>query len=296
MFPFVTGAEEKKTQPSKEFGDFGWISRGQKYGPWWVLNSRYYDPPPDPLLYHLETSFSYSEKSGNIDGEYWDVGASLTLRKKNINSYTEYTFKRSDTKTTFGKTFVESENVVQMLSFDINTWLAAEAGFTFYNDTAKYYDNSYSVFGGLGAWPLSKKNLWAKVGAYYGYGDITYRNDLLSVFGIVMPEYDSPGIILQEKLFWSITDKLSLSQFLSYVYTFDDSEPPTIYGFTTDADDNVVQLTFNATLSFYITPIFSIFTRYELKYDDNALGNAQSALFKYDKEDTSIAFGFKITL
>ncbi len=276
LFPLSTGAEEKKAQPSKEFGDFGWISRGQKYGYWWILNSRWYDPPPDPILYHLETSFSYSDTTGNVDGEYWDVRTNLTLRKKFVNSDTSYTFKRSDTKTTFGNTFVESENFTEMLSFDIYKWLAAEGGYIFYNDTTKFYDDSFSVFGGLGTWPLSKKNLWAKVGVYYGYGKNTYRNDSLAVFGIHMPDYDSPGIFFQEKLFWNITDKINLSQFVSYVHTFDDSEPPTIYGFKTNADDNVVQLTFNATLSFYITPIFSVFTRYELKYDDNALEGKHS--------------------
>ena len=294
LFPFIAGAEEKKAEDSKPIGEWSWLSRGKELGPWWLVSSKFYDPHPKQLLYHIDTNFSYSDLSGNVEGEIWNVSGALTLRKAPFSSYTDYSFSRNKTTiTAFDSTnVVEKETLSELLRYDILKWLALEGGFSWYNDSAKFYSDSHSVFGGVSVWPLNKTKLWLKLSTFYAFGEIKYRNDLLESSFIQMPDYESGAFFGQETLNWQITKMFSLTQYFDYTYSFEDSDPSLIFGVPREEEENVIRWNFNVTFNVKITPTIYFFTKYAIVHDENPLSRTQASIIKYEEDDTSLSVGF----
>lgn len=304
LFPSAIFAQESsdpKTEPKKEektFGETSWLSRGKELGPWYLVSSKFYDPHPEKWLYHVEAGLSYNEISGNVEGELWNVDAKLVLRKAPVTSNTTYAFRRDKTTVlaTDSTTVVQKENFTEVLSYDIYTWLAIEGGFDWFNDSAKFYDDSYSFFAGVSVWPLNKKNLWLKLGAFGAHTNLAYRNDELEPLGIFMPDYSSPGVFFQETLHWQITKLVSLTQYFDYTYSFDESDPSLIYGFPTDERDNVIRWDLTASLNVALTSTIYLYISYSLVHDENPLSGTEGLLINYDEDDTTLAVGFKFVL
>ncbi len=298
LFPFVVDAEEKaeekKAEDSKPFGEWSWLSRGQKLGPWWLVSSKFYDPHPKQLLYHIDTNLSYSDLSGNVEGEIWNVTGKLALRKAPFSSYTDYSFSRNKTTVIAfdSTTVVERENFVELLRYDILKWLALEGGFNLFNDTAKFYDDSFSVFGGVSVWPLNKTKLWLKLSALYAFGEITYRNDLLESSFMQVPDYESGAVFGQETLNWQITKMFSLTQYFDYMYSFDDADPSLVFGVLRTEESNVIRWNFRVMFNVRITPTIYFFTKYAISHDENPLSDTQASIIKYEEDDTSLSVGF----
>ncbi len=298
LFPFVVGAEEKaaekKAEDSKPFGEWSWLSRGQKLGPWWLVSSKFYDPPPKQLLYDIDTNLSYSDLGGNVEGEIWSVSGKLVLRKAFLSSYTDYSFSRTETTVIAfdSTTVVEKEAFTEVLRYDFLKWLALEGGLNLFNDSAKFYDDSYSVFGGVSVWPLNKTELWVKLSAFYAHGEINYRNDLLESSYIEMPAYDSGAFFGQETLRWQITKMFSLTQYFDYMYSFDDADPSLIYGVPRTEESNVIRWNFRVMFRAMITPTIYFFTKYTILHDENPLADTQASVIKYEEDDTSLSVGF----
>lgn len=287
--PAPPKAEEKKA---------GWISNGSELGPlWWIFPSKIYTPRPQALLYHLEASYGFSELKGNVEGTYHDLKCGLTLRKNIFTLRSVAIYKKEETQIKTYNYISETEKKFFRESFavDINKSLAVEAGYTSFYDSNKLYDTSYFYYGGLSAFfPFWAEKVYFKLGAYYGYGRIEYLNDVIEPLGLEIPSYESDGYYLTESLTWQISDRITFTQYADFQQSFDDHGPVTYYGYPLSDTDPPERWKFNLNLTVKLTTVFSVYCAYNLQHDSNPLASIEST--NYEKQDSSISLGFKISL
>jgi len=302
LLPLICGAASQNPVSEKEGGK--WISNGRELGPWWILNSKLYAPLPSPLLYHFDASYGYSELHGNVKGESHNFKANLVLRKNVFTSTTDFSYIKQDTQVAGARTLIEKQDLSEFISFDILKFMSLEGGYKTYFDTTKYYDDSYSYFGGVaftGA-PF-KQRLIFKAGGYYGKGQVNFENGQLADLYLYVPAYESDFLFFSELLIWNITKKISLIEYGDYLYCFDDYEPNSLvyngikYQYPTTTTRKPYRWTLNLTLNIKITAMISVFGSYKITHDENPVSDALSSTYDFiDDHDTTFTTGFTISL
>ncbi|MBF0259227.1 MAG: DUF481 domain-containing protein [Desulfamplus sp.] len=290
---FEAGAQqaqgEQKSAPQVEDS---WISNGQSLGPWWKKNSQRFNPTPDPLLYHLEGSLSYTKLSGNVDANVQKYDAALFLRKHFVTSTTVWSSTTNDTALNMkNKTLdVQKYEFNEIIGYDLSDRLTIGGGFMWKQDNSIYLDARDTLFLGASYFFYKDPPFILKLGAYYGYEDNSYmfedvakdsnyNKDVLNppivwfddknVEGGIPDGYDSDGFRLVSNTTLFLNERVMLLHNFDYMGYFKDSK---YYHWNT-----------NLTLQVGITKTISFFTRYEINYDKNLLGVQYEKYFNYLK-------------
>jgi len=241
--------------------DDSWISRGEYLGKWWRINPMKYQPLPNPLLYHLEGGYSYSEASGNLNTEVHTGNATLTLRKNLFTSTSKYRISNRNTNVSLLRqsTNTKEQFFGQRFHFALMDNLSIIAGAMWEKSSTKYLEDRWIYYGGL-KWnlfdtPKYKVNL---IGSY-GKTETTFmskriREKVYFNFPSV-EDYNSSIAFFHQDLSWKINDNVTFSESVGYGLFLEDSE----YYFVKT----------NFKLDFKIAKNFSIFTSYDIDYDYN---------------------------
>ncbi|MCI5132093.1 MAG: DUF481 domain-containing protein [Candidatus Electrothrix sp. EH2] len=261
----VLAQEDNPTAPIPADQDHGMISNGAFLGvPWWTKNPKQLEVIPEPLLYHFELNYSYSESAGNVDMQNHSGTGNLILRKKLVSSMTALT--KSYTETTINlvpgasATQVESQNVSQDFVLALTPTISVGIGGLWLdNDSTKYIDERQAYYGGVLWHPLDTPQLNFSIFAAYGYMETAYMNNTIikgySTFQPV-PDYDTDAAYFNLQFRWGISEMITFSETANCLVSLEDSE----------------YYTWKATskLDFKLSENISFFTQYVVDFDNNA--------------------------
>ncbi|MCI5226930.1 MAG: DUF481 domain-containing protein [Candidatus Electrothrix sp. AX2] len=279
----------------------GWIASGKELlGPSWFKNPKRFDFVPSSLLYQITANYSYLGEDGNVDKEKHEGAAELILRKDLLTSVTRYKINRVKTEKALNGVSInkESERFFQALRYPFSEWIQAVAGGSWrINDTAKFLDNRSNVFIGALFDVVDRPNIFFRLGAFYGYSDVTYMNSKLT--GIPnytdftpIDDYTSDDIFLMQKFRWNITDTITFTENAEYTQLLKDTE---YYFWTVDFG-----------LEFKLAKHLSFVTTYEMDYEYSDFTEAVQNYFDKNKAlgrpagemyelDTTLSVGIKVT-
>ncbi|MBF0469119.1 MAG: DUF481 domain-containing protein, partial [Desulfamplus sp.] len=251
-----------------------------------------FSPTPEPLLYHLEGSLSYTKLSGNVDADIQKYDAALYLRKHFYTSMTTWASTTNDMEINMkNKNLdVQKYDFNQMFGYDISDRLSVGAGFMWKQDNSIFLDARNTLYAGATYSFFIDPPFILKLGAYYGYEDNTYMvDDILkdttenkgvpnppivwfdnkNVEGGIPDGYDSDGVRFIENMTMFLNERVILLHSFDYMAYFKNSE---YYHWNT-----------TLTLQVGITKTISFFTRYEMNYDKNLLGIQYEKYFRHLK-------------
>jgi len=223
-------------------------------GKWWLRNALTYDPMPSELLYHLETSYSFSRMTGNMTVDKHIIKTWLITRYNRFTSYLNYNFdKRNSGRAADypeGNKMVE-ENfeirnstkhlITEELRCAILKQLFAAVGFIYEEDDFVSLDKRITGYLGFGARPIQNDHFTLKFFAALGHEEKDYTKDYHELYQelalyftkeelkIYLPDYDTDTI--KSDIFycdlsfnWSITDNIAINEvFITFIDT-DDSD------------------------------------------------------------------------
>lgn len=277
-----------------------WISNGGDLkGRWWLKNAKKYQPLPNPLLYHFEGHYSYSEQDGNLESEKHKGKMLLTLRKGLFTSVTLYKIKNRDVQISLVDKHVDAKDQFfrQGLRFAMTDQISAVIGKSWERSSAKFLQDRDTYYGGLQFAPIDTPKLNLMFAGYYGNTDISFMNreiqkrakykDFPSV-----ADYDSDSLEFHHRLHWQITDKISLKNGIDYKVFLKDANSY-LWGIDTK-------------LEFKQTKMISFFLQYSIDYDDNKFIEAIDTYFDnrralgmavgdIEKTNTEFGIGIKFT-
>lgn len=256
--------EEAKMPPS-DLSEDGWISDGASLEfPWWTRNPKKLEILPEPLLYHLELSYSYMDSDGNVDMERHSGNAQLLLRKHTLTSDTRYRTSYSEIekklKPNASSILVESQRFLQEFRLAVLDNMALMAGLIMVNNnSSKYIDKRLNYYGGLLYTPIATPKFLLNLEMGYGQTDTSYMNESVPVvYNTFQPvdDYDSDNVFLGMKLYWSMTDKITFSEEARYTLQLEETD----YYY------------WEATtkLDFKLSDHISFYTEYEIIFDNNS--------------------------
>lgn len=296
----VLAQEENPTASVPADQDHGVISNGAFLGvPWWTKNPKQLKVIPDPLLYHFELNYSYSESAGNVDMQSHSGSGSLILRKSLVTSMTNFTKSSQDTTINVAPgaptTLVESQNLLQEVALALTPTISVGIGGLWLdNDSAKYIDERQAYYGGVLWHPLDTERLNFSIFAAYGYMETAYMNDKI-IAGYPafqpVPDYDTDAAYFNLQLRWAISEMITFSEAATCLASLEDSE----------------YYTWKATskLDFKLSENISFFTQYVVDFDNNAFvesvqdylaaGRAQGLpVGEMDDTDTTLSAGITL--
>ncbi|MBF0204799.1 MAG: hypothetical protein HQK67_10925, partial [Desulfamplus sp.] len=177
--PSLAGQEAQTKQESAPAVEDSWISNGQALGPWWKKNSHGFEPTPDPLLYHLEGSLSYTKLSGNVDADVQKYDAALFLRKHFVTSTTTWSSTTNDTALNMKNKNIDVQKYKfnEFIGYDLSDRLTIGGGYMWEQDNSIYLDARDTLFIGASYFFYKAPPFILKLGAYYGYEDNSYMAD-----------------------------------------------------------------------------------------------------------------------
>ncbi len=242
--------------------DRSWISNGKGLKRWWLKNAKKYDPLPNPVLYHFEGTYSYSEQGGNIDAKVHKGKIGLTLRKHLFTSITKYGVKNRNTDVSLTEKHIQVKDqfIRQGFHFAITDKISAVVGKSWEQNTAKYLEDRATSFGGFKFTILDSPKLDLTFGTFYADSKIAFMSSEIQKkkkyadFPTV-DDYESDSLDFHQKLHWQITDTISFSEGVNYVKFLEDSK----YYFWK----------LNFGLKFKLTKRTSFVTSYTINYDYN---------------------------
>ncbi len=261
-----------------------------------MKNPRKYQPLPNPLLYHFEGNYSYSELGGNIESKQHKGNMRLTLRKGLFTSATLYKLKNRDAQIALvnGHLNTKDQFFRQGLRFAITDQISAVIGKSWERSHAKFLEARDTYYGGLQFTPIDTQKLNLMFAGFYGATSISFMNreiqkrnkykDFPSV-----ADYDSDSLEFHQRLHWQITDRISFKNGIDYRV------------FLKDTDSYLWGI--DAKLEFKQTKIISFFLQYSIDYDDNKFIEAIHSYFDQrralgkptgDMEKTNTEFGIGI--
>jgi len=187
------------------------ISDGKELDRWWLKSAKKYNPLPNPLLYHFEGTYSYSDSGGNVKAESHIGNIKLTLRKQLFTSSTEYGVGNVETTKQIGgkEIVIKNQRFQQALRLALTDKLDAVVGGAWTENTAKYLEDRYVYYGGARYTVIDTDDLDLMLGGFYGDTDTEFMNheiqnmlkykDFPSVDG-----YSSNAIYLNQRLHWKM--------------------------------------------------------------------------------------------
>ncbi len=293
----ASGEETKEV--SSDLSEEGWISDGASLGfPWWTKNPKKFEVLPEPLLYHLELSYSYSGSSGNIDLENHSGKGRLLLRKHTVTS--ETIFNKSSKETTKNikrnaqSTLVEKQIFAQEFRLAVLENMALTAGLILVDpNSTKYIDQRMTYYGGLLYTPVNTPEFSLGMEVAYGYSETSSMNGDIPSYYKLQPvdDYDSDGIALGLKLNWNINSMITFSEEAKYQLFLEDTD----------------YYSWNATtkLNFKLSKHISFFTEYVFDFEHNLFAEAVQDALAFDRAqgnpagemddmDTTVSVGIKI--
>jgi len=277
------------------------ISAGEGLERWWLKSAKKYNPlPNNPLLYHFEGNYSYSESSGNVEAEAHRAGIKLTLRKHLVTSLTEYVINNRETtkQITEKDVVIKDENFRQGFRLAITDKLDATVGGVWERSTTKYLQDRFVYYGGLRFMMIDTPKLDLMLGGFYAETETTFMNSEIQNINKYknfpsVDDYDSNAIRLSERLHWKITPMISLDQTGDYMM------------FLENTDYYFWKVT--AALNFKLSKNFSFVTSYMINYDynpfiedvqiylDNRRVKQDATTGNIYRRDTTLSFGIKLT-
>lgn len=242
--------------------DRSWISNGKGLKRWWLKNAKKYDPLPNPLLYHFEGTYSYSEQGGNIDAKTHKGKIGLTLRKNLFTSITKYKIKSRDTNVHLTEKHIQVKDqfLRQGFHFAMTDKISAIVGFSKEKNTAKYMKDRATSYGGFKFTILDSPKFDLTLGTFYADSKIAFMSNEIQKKKIyadfpTVDDYESDSVDFHQRLHWKITDTISFSEGANYVKFLEDSK----YYFWK----------LNFGLNFKLSKNFSFVTSYTIYYDYN---------------------------
>ncbi|CAK8715820.1 hypothetical protein GCAAIG_05225 [Candidatus Electronema halotolerans] len=268
-------AEEMKQEAQTASADEGWLSNGAALGvPWWTKNPKKLAFIPEPLLYHVELSYSYSKTSGNTDVEDQSGSGTLYLRKNIVSSETYFDVSKNETTDNFSSAdaapfVVESQTFGQELIWSVTDVISLLGGGLWReNDSQRYIDSSQTYYAGARTRVLDTPQFNLSLTAAYGYMDSSYQNDrITAVYSDFQPvdDYDSGVLNFNVDFRWMITDKITFSESATYLHDIDNTD--------------YYWLNSTSKLDFKITDNLSFFTEYNcIAYQSPLIEQAQDFL------------------
>jgi putative salt-induced outer membrane protein YdiY len=255
-------------------------SRPQGLGRWWLRNALTFDPMPSQLLYHLETSYSFSRMTGNTTLDKHLIKTLLITRYNRFTSYLNYAFDKRNSAIAndinYNTKQVEEKNshirkstkhlITEDLRCAILKQLYASVGFMYEEDDFVSLDKRITGYIGFGARPIQTDRFTIKFFAALGHEETDYTedyHDLAAYFteeelSVILPDYDTDTV--KSDIFhcdlssnWSITDNISVHEaFMIFVDTNDSDK----YRWTLDLG-----------LEYQFTEHFSLMLNYNESFD-----------------------------
>ncbi len=266
LFCPMTGfTREAESNPKKISGE-GWISDGTSLGvPWWTKNPKKLKRVPNPLLYHFELSYSYSNSAGNVDMQAHNGSGHFFLRKNVFTSETLFQKNSQEIAVNLlpgaSSTLVESETAAQEFSLALTDVTSLVAGAVWLkNDSAQYVNLGQVYYGGLLFTPLDTPEFTFNIATSYGFMESSYLNEnIISVYEDFQPvdDFDSDALNFNLAFSWAINDMITLTETASYLLALQDSE---YYKWSAVTG-----------IKCKITDHISFFTKYSVNYHKNPL-------------------------
>lgn len=240
-----------------------WISDGKNLkGKWWLRNPKKYDPLPNPLLYHIETAYAFSELGGNVEAKYHKGDIDLTLQKDLWTSLTSYTIGKNDVTQVLKdkNTNMNNQMFRQGLRYALTDRLSAAGGFIWETNDTKYLATRLVYYGGVRYMVIDTPKYNLMVGGFYSFVDTSYQNgNIWSVAQYkdfpAVDDYTSDAIYMSERFEWNITDTLSFTQSTDYMQLLKNSD----YSF----------FKLRGAMNYKLSQRTSFFTAYTVNYDNN---------------------------
>ncbi len=297
----VNAADNVSAKKLSLFANSNSISDGQELGRWWAKSAKKYNPlPNNPLLYHFEGNYSYSESSGNVEAEAHRAGIELTLRKYLVTSITDYAINNRETmmQLTGMGMVMKDENFRQAFRLAITNKLDAVVGRFWKRSSTKYLQDRFIYYGGVRFMMFDTPNLDLMLGGFYAETETSFMNSKFQNIRKYnnfpdVDDYDSNAIRLSEMLHWKITPTISLDQTLDYMMLLENTD---YYLWTA-----------RAALNFKLSKNFSFVTSYMINYDynpfieaiqsylDNRRVEQDATTGNIHRRDTKLSFGVKFT-
>jgi len=266
LLPVVAVAAPKERQADIDSSqDDGWISNGASLGvSWWKMNPKKLDVIPDPLLYHTELSYSYSDSSGNTENEFHEGIGQLFLRKNLLTSDTTFKVYKMETVMSLEgdiTRFIEEKQAFfQEFRLAVSPSLEVIAGLNAVeNNSLKFIDHRINYYAGIGGTFVDTPSFSLGGKVAYGLRETSYINENVSrpILYSIPPvdDYDSDIISIQADFDWKITEMVSFSEFAWYRVNLEDTEYYSL--------DLTTQLNFN------LSDYFSLFIKHEFMFENN---------------------------
>jgi hypothetical protein len=276
------------------------ISDGKKLGRWWLKSAKKYNPLPNPLLYHFEGTYSYSESSGNVEAKAHRGNLNLTLRKQLITSITKYGISNRETtkQITEKDVVIKDQHFRQGFRLSLTPKLEAVVGGLWEQSTTKYLQDRFVYYGGARFMVIDTPNLDLMLGGFYADTETEFMNSEVQNIPKYknfpsVDDYNSDAIRLSQRLHWKMTPTISFTGTGDYMMFLEDTD----YYFWK----------VKTALNFKLSKNFSFVTSYQINYDYNPFIEAvQSYLDKRRvtkaattgevyRRDTALSFGIKLT-
>jgi len=297
-WPLSGNAKEAATEKKSEVKQKAEVKKKQDMSNWWTKNPLTFDPMPEELLWHLESTYQFDRSTGNWTSDNHMLTSQLSLRYNLFTNHIRYTFDKRNVAKPSPPPDSEKDTLLRKSTkheihedfrFALTKRIYLAPGMFYLKDDYAYIDERCTYYAGVGADLITHPLFRLSMFGAYGYETQQYIDEYHETY-LMVKEWGAADQIERYDPGTEEADVIYINQAIRLFPYYDVMVTQECIYIVNVSETDLYRLTFRVGVDFKIRENLFVTLEFKDEFDNGA-----NQLLGIRKRDQTQGIGIKVS-